>query len=76
MLLLTLGMGILFSIFTYGSTSANMFHFLLVLAFAIPGASWRYDVTRTSRGLVIGCCVSATIGTVLLSAFVLMGGFR
>lgn len=76
MLLLTLGMGILFSIFTYGSTSANMFHFLLVLAFAIPGASWGYDVTRTSRGLVIGCCVSATIGTVLLSAFVLMGGFR
>ena len=76
MLLLTLGMGILFSIFTYGSTSANMFHFLLVLAFAIPGASWGYDVTRTSRGLVIGCCVSATIGTVLLSAFVFMGGFR
>lgn len=76
MLLLTLGFGILFSIFTYGSTSANMFHSLLVLAFAIPGASWGYDVTRSSRGLVVGCCVSATIGTVLLSAFVLMGGFR
>lgn len=76
LLLVTLGVGILLSIFTYGSTSANMFHSLLVLAFAIPGASWGYDMTRTSRGLVVGCCTSATVGTVLLSAYVLMGGFR
>lgn len=76
MLLLTLGAGMLLSIFTYGATSANMFHSLLVLAFAIPGASWGYDITKSSRGIVVGCCVSATLGTVFLSAFVLIGGFR
>ena len=76
LLLLTLGAGILLSIFTYGSTSANMFHSLLVLAFAIPGASWGYDITRTSRGLVVGCCASAVIGTVVLSTFFLLGGFE
>ncbi len=76
LLLLTFGCGVLLSIFTYGASSANMFHTLLVLAFAVPGASWGYDIRRTSRGAVIGCCLSAAAGTVLLSAFVLMGGFR
>lgn len=76
LLLLTLGFGILFSIFNFGAQSANAFHTLLVLAFAIPGASWGYDVSPSSRDAAIGCCVSAIAGTVLLSAFVLAGGFR
>lgn len=66
----------LVSIFTYGASSANSFHTMLVLAFAIPGASIGYDVNHKSRSAVIGCCVSAVVGTVLLSAFVLLGGFR
>jgi hypothetical protein len=76
MLLLTLGFAILFSIFEYGSSSDDMFHFLAVLAFAIPGASWGYDISKNSRGLVVGTCVSAVAGALLLSAFVLAGGFR
>ena len=76
LLLLTMGAGMLITIFTRGASSANMFHTILVLAFAIPGASWGYDQSNSSRGLVVGCCVSATLGTILLSAFVLAGGFR
>ena len=76
LMLLMLGMAMLITIFTKGASSANMFHTILVLAFAIPGASWGYDQSNSSRGLVIGCCLSATVGTVLLSLFVLMGGFR
>ena len=76
LLLLMLGVAMLISIFTKGASSANAFHTILVLAFAIPGASWGYDQSRSSRGLVIGCCVSATLGTVLLSLFVLAGGFH
>ncbi len=52
-----------------------MFHLQLVLAFAIPGASVGYDVRGISRGIVIGICVSAIVGTIALSAFVLLGGF-
>jgi len=75
LLLLTLGAGILLSVFTYESTSASMFNsFLLLLAFAIPGGSWGYDIWSSSRGVVAGCCVSATLGMVFLSAFVVMGG--
>ena len=76
LMLTTLGFAMLISIFTRGAFSANVFHFVLVMAFAIPGASWRYDQSRSSRGLVIRCCASATVGTVLLSVFVLIGGFR
>ena len=76
MLLLTLGVGILLSIFSYGALSANERHTLLVVAFAIPGASWGYDMIPTSRGAVAGCCASAILGSVLLSIFVLAGGFR
>ena len=75
LMLVTLGFAMLITIFTRGASSANMFHLILVLAFAIPGASWGYDQNQNSRGLVIGFCASAVIGTVLLSAFVLLGGF-
>ena len=36
LLLLTMGAGMLITIFTRGASSANMFHTILVLAFAIP----------------------------------------
>lgn len=74
-MLITLGIALLITIFTRGASSANMFHTILVLAFAIPGASWGYDRQRTSRSLVIGLCVWATVGALVLSAYVLIGGF-
>ena len=76
MLLVMLGCGMILRIFTYGAGSADIFHMLLVLAFAIPGASWGYDIQPNSRGMVLGWCISATVGAVLLSLFVLAGGFR
>ena len=75
LMLMTFGIAMLISIFNFGAVSANMFHTQLVLAFAIPGASIGYDICGNSRGGVIGACLSAIIGTVLLSAVVLLGGF-
>ena len=46
LMLITLGVAMLIAIFTGGASSANMFHTILVLAFAIPGASWGYDRTK------------------------------
>ena len=45
-MLITLWVAMLIAIFTGGASSANMFHTILVLAFAIPGASWGYDRTK------------------------------
>ena len=75
LMLVTLGVAMLFTIFTNGASSANMFHTILVLAFAIPGASWGYDRNPTSKSVVIGLCTWAVVGAVVLSAFVLIGGF-
>ena len=74
-MLMTLGAAMLITIFTSGASSANMFHTILVLAFAIPGASWGYDRSPTSWSVVIGLCVWAVVGALVLSAFVLIGGF-
>ena len=75
LMLITLGAAILFTIFTQGASSVNMFHTLLVLAFAIPGASWGYDRNPTSRSVAIGLCTWATVGVLVLSAYFLLGGF-
>ena len=75
LMLITLGIAMLITIFTRGAPSADIFHAVLVLAFAIPGASWGYDRNRTSRSAVIGLCVWAIIGSLVLSAYVLLGGF-
>ena len=75
LMLITLGLAMLITIFTGGASSANMFHTVLVLAFAIPGASWGYDRNPTSRSAVIGLCTWAVVGAVVLSAYVLIGGF-
>ena len=48
-MLITLWVAMLIAIFTGGASSANMFHTILVLAFAIPGASWiRSDKTKVA----------------------------
>ena len=75
LMLITLGIAMLIAIFTRGASSANAFHTILVLAFAIPGASWGYDRNPTSRSAVVGLCVWATVGTLVLSAYVLLGVF-
>lgn len=75
LMLVTLGIALLITIFTNGAPSANIFHTVLVLAFAIPGASWGYDRNPTSRSAVIGLCVWAIVGTLVLSAYVLLSGF-
>jgi len=74
-MLITLGIAMLITIFTRGASSANAFHTILVLAFAIPGASWGYDRSPTSRSVAIGLCVWATVGALVLSAYILLKGF-
>jgi len=75
LMLVMLGIALLITIFTNGAPSANIFHTVLVLAFAIPGASWGYDRNPTSRSAAIGLCVWAIVGTLVLSAYVLLSGF-
>jgi len=75
LLLTTLGIAMLFRIFNFGASSVNMFHTQLVLAFAIPGASLGYDQFGNSRGIVVGTCLSAILGTGVLSTIFLLGGF-
>lgn len=63
---------LLLAIYTQGASSPLASHTTLVLAFAIPGGSWGYDITQTSRGAAIGLIATAIIGTVTLSALVLL----
>jgi len=49
LMLATLGFAMLFAIFTRGAPSANAFHTIIVLAFAVPGASWGYDLFVNRR---------------------------
>jgi len=72
LMLITLGVALLIALFTRGASSANLFHTILVLAFAIPGASWGYDRNPTSRSIAIGLCVWAIVGTLVLSAYILI----
>ena len=75
LMLITLGVAMLITLFTRGASSANAFHTMLVLAFAIPGASWGYDRNPTSRSVAIGLCIWACVGTMVLSVWVLLGEF-
>ena len=72
LMLVTLGAGILITLFTRGAPSANVFHACLVLAFAIPGASWGYDRSPTGRSVAIGLCSWAIFGTLVLSMYVVL----
>ena len=71
LLLATFGFAMLCGLFTSRGMNADLFHALLVLAFAIPGGSYGFDVTRTSRGIAVGSSVAAVAGTVLVSALIL-----
>ena len=75
LMLATLGVGLLTMLFTRGASSANAFHTILVLAFAIPGASWGYDRKRTIRSVAVGLCIWAIVGTLVLSAYILIRDF-
>ena len=72
LLLATMGFAILCGLFTSGGMNATLAHTLLVLAFAIPGASYGFDVGRSSRSVAIGTSVSAVVGTLLVAAVVLI----
>lgn len=66
---------LLLAFYTQGASSPLAGHTTLVIAFAIPGGSWGYDVTQTSRGAAIGTITTAIIGTVALSVLVLAEEF-
>ena len=65
------GSAMLCGLFTCGAASAVVAHTVLVLAFAIPGASYGYDLGGNSRSAVIGLCIAASAGTLVLGAAVL-----
>ena len=67
-----MGFAILCGVFHSRGLNVNVVHLLLVLAFAIPGASYGYDIGRSSRSAVIGTCTAAVGGTLLVSVYVLI----
>ncbi len=72
LLLVVMGFAILCGLFTSRGLSATTFHTLLVAAFAIPGGSYGYDVGQTSWSTTIGTSAAAVVGTVLVSAAILI----
>jgi hypothetical protein len=72
LLLTVMGFAILCGLFTSGGLNATLAHTLLVLAFAIPGGSYGFDVGRSSRSVVVGTSVAAVVGTVSVCAAVLV----
>ena len=74
LLLATMGFAILCGLFTSRGVgmSAEVVHTLLVLAFAIPGGSYGYDVGDSGRSAAVGTCVAAVVGTLVVSAIVLI----
>lgn len=75
LLLTVAAFAVLCGLFTSRGWNADLFHLLLVLAFAVPGGSYGYDVGRTSRSVAIGTSVSAVTGTLFISALVLILDF-
>ena len=71
LMLAVTGCAMLCGLFTCGAASAVMAHSVIVLAFAIPGASYGYDLGGNSRSAVIGLCALASGGTLVLGASVL-----
>jgi len=72
LLLTTLGVAMLCSLLRPTGMTATGVHTILVLAFAIPGASYGYDLGRSSRWAAIGTSVAAILGTSIISAAVLI----
>ena len=72
LLLAVMGFAILCGLLTSRGLSATTVHALLVVAFAIPGGSYGHDVGRTSWSMTIGTSAAAVLGTLLVSAAVLI----
>ena len=72
LLLATMGFAILCGLFTSSGLDPTLAHTLLVLAFAVPGGSYGFDVGRSSRSVALGTSVSAVAGTLLVAAVVLI----
>ncbi|MCA9120115.1 MAG: hypothetical protein H6822_23675 [Planctomycetaceae bacterium] len=75
LLLATMGCSTLCALFTTRAWSADAAHLLLVLSFAVPPASLAFDIGGTRRSVVLGMCVGAIVGTLLISAVVLVVDF-
>ena len=75
LLLATMGFAIFCGLSTPCGLSETAIHTLLVLAFAIPGGSYGYDVRPSSRGIAVGASVAAVAGTLTVSAIVLIEDF-
>jgi hypothetical protein len=72
MILTMTGLSVFCGLFTMRGLPEVVIHTLLVLAFAVPGGSYGYDIGRSSRSIVVGTSVGAVAGTVLVSAAVLI----
>ncbi len=75
LMLTMMGCSFLFALFTTSGWHPDVAHLLLVLAFAIPAGSFAFDRWHTRRSVVIGTCVGAVAGTLLISAAVLIVDF-
>ncbi|HIF31448.1 MAG TPA: hypothetical protein EYG57_12515 [Planctomycetes bacterium] len=72
-MLIWTGVCILLASLTSGS--ALFVHFALVCFFGLPGASIGYDRTEAQRGAIAWGCAAAILGTVTVSAVVLVWDF-
>ncbi len=72
LMLTVLGFAMLCALFTCGGVPRLVGHTALVLAFAIPGGSFGFDIGRSSRSVVVGVCVASVAGTLVLGASVLV----
>jgi hypothetical protein len=72
LLLSVMGFAILCGLFTSRGLNVTLFHTLLVLAFAIPGGSYGFDVGRSSRSVAVGTSVAAVVGTLSICGAVLI----
>lgn len=72
LLLAMLGFSVLCGLFTSNVWHPGVAHLLLVLSFAVPAGSLAFDRRHTHRSIIIGTCVGAVVGTIFISAFVLI----
>ncbi|MDA1051724.1 MAG: hypothetical protein O3C40_14740 [Planctomycetota bacterium] len=75
LLLAMMGISVLCALFTTGGRNADVAHLLLVLSFAVPAGSLAFDRWHTDRSVVIGTCIGAVVGTIFISALVLIVDF-
>jgi hypothetical protein len=69
------GMGLLLALIVSIRVTPTVGQLLLVLAFAIPGGSYGYDIDASSRSAAVGTVLGAVGGTITISVFVLVLDF-